>query len=48
MRICALSCVAIFAAGITGDALTEEEVLDSMKQVSSRLGSLLRSILEAL
>ncbi len=48
MRICALSCVANFAAGITGDALTEEEVLDSMERVSSRLGSLLRSILEAL
>ncbi len=48
IRICALSCVANYAAGITGDALTEEEVLDSMKQVSSGLASLLRSILGAL
>jgi purine-nucleoside phosphorylase len=41
IRVCALSCVSNYAAGITGETLTEEEVLDSMKHVASRLEAIL-------
>lgn len=44
MRVCAISCVANAAAGMTGEMLTHEEVLAAMEEASGRLVSLLRRI----
>lgn len=44
MKIACLSCVANAAAGITGNALTEREVLDTMDRTAGALTSLLLSV----
>jgi purine-nucleoside phosphorylase len=42
MRVCGISCVANFAAGMTEKALTGEEVLEEMAKASGRLIRLLK------
>jgi purine-nucleoside phosphorylase len=41
MRVCAISCVANAAAGMTENALSGQEVLDEMAKTSERLIRLL-------
>jgi purine-nucleoside phosphorylase len=46
MRVCGLSCVANAAAGITGNKLTHQEVLDTMNKTSGSLCRLIESFLK--
>jgi len=48
METAVISCVANLAAGMTGNALTEEEVLEEMQAASGRLGSLIRGLMKEL
>lgn len=43
-KICCISCVSNMAAGITGNLLTEEEVLSTMAASGDRLGRLLTAL----
>jgi len=45
MRVCGLSCVANAAAGITGNKLTHQEVLDTMNKTAASLCLLIESFL---
>ncbi|MGC9371952.1 MAG: purine-nucleoside phosphorylase [Thermovirgaceae bacterium] len=45
MRVCVFSCVANYAAGMTGKSLSHEEVLDAMQKTSGRLVRLLLDFL---
>jgi purine-nucleoside phosphorylase len=44
MRVCAISCVANYAAGMEAKPLTHEEVLEEMKKASKKLKVLLRGL----
>jgi len=46
IRVLGISCVSNMAAGITGAAITEEEVLDAGKKISSSFAYLLTDIIE--
>lgn len=48
MRVCALSCVANYAAGMTDNPLTHEEVLEEMGKASERLSRVVALSLEEL
>ena len=48
METAVLSCVANQAAGMSGEKLTEEEVLAVMKAASGRVGTLIRGLMKAL
>lgn len=48
MRVCVISCVANYAAGMSDKPLTHEEVLGEMNKISGRLGSLLRATISRL
>jgi purine-nucleoside phosphorylase len=48
MEIAVISCVANLAAGITDDALTEEEVLREMHAASGRLKNLICGLMKEL
>lgn len=48
MRVCALSCVANYAAGMTDNPLTHKEVLEEMGKASERLSRLVSLSLEEL
>lgn len=48
MRVCGVSCVANYAAGITDEKLTHAEVLDAISQASDSVIRLLKSFLEEL
>lgn len=45
INVCAVSCVANYAAGMTSDRLTEEEVLAEMNKASSRLVRLIKAFM---
>lgn len=45
IKVCAISCVANYAAGITSNRLSEKEVLDEMSRTSSKLVTLLKEFL---
>ncbi|HPT64419.1 MAG: purine-nucleoside phosphorylase [Acetomicrobium sp.] len=44
IRVCAISCVANYAAGMEDKPLTHEEVLEETKKASSKLAIILRSL----
>lgn len=44
MEVCGISCVANFAAGMTGNKLTAQEVLDEMNRSASKLTSLVSEL----
>lgn len=44
MKVCVLSCVANYAAGMTGNPLSHEEVLESMQKTSGSLVKILRDL----
>jgi len=44
MRVCAISCVANYAAGMEGKVLTHEEVLEEMGRASGKLVTILRGL----
>lgn len=46
MKVCGLSCVANAAAGITGDKLTHQEVIDAMNKTESSLCLLIKAFLK--
>jgi len=48
MRVCALSCVANPAAGMTGQSLTHQEVLDEMEKSSASLLRLVEGLIRKL
>ncbi|MDR1875295.1 MAG: purine-nucleoside phosphorylase [Synergistaceae bacterium] len=48
METAVISCVANQAAGISGETLTEEEVLSAMKGASSRVGTLICGLMRTL
>jgi purine-nucleoside phosphorylase len=48
MRVCAISCVANYAAGMTSEKLTEEEVLNEMSRASDKLVRLLGRLVETI
>lgn len=48
MEVCGISCVANAAAGMTGNALSEQEVLDQMARTASSLTDLLTAMVQRL
>jgi len=48
METAVISCVSNLAAGMTGNTLTEQEVLDEMQAASGRLGNLIRGLMKEL
>lgn len=48
MKVCVISCVANYAAGMSDKPLTHEEVLEEMNKASERLGSLLQATISRL
>ena len=44
MRVCAISCVANYAAGMEGRPLTHEEVLEEMGKAAGKLATILRGL----
>jgi purine nucleoside phosphorylase len=48
METAVISCVANLAAGMSGDTLTEEEVMAEMQAASGRLGGLIYALIREL
>ena len=48
IRVCGLSCVSNAAAGITGEKLTHQEVMDNMKETSYSLNTIISALLKEL
>lgn len=48
MRVCAVSCITNYAAGLTADRLTHEEVLDRMSHASGDMLTIIRESIDAM